>query len=70
MFRKIRRVKNEISVEEAKRLLHLGSNGASKSNACGPGSYHMPVKCEEAIMKNKQLGRFLRISNQRLKPRK
>ena len=33
-------------------------------------TYHMPVKCEEAIMKNKQLGRFLRISNQRLKPRK
>ncbi|MBO6247709.1 MAG: hypothetical protein J6N54_02725, partial [Bacteroidales bacterium] len=33
-------------------------------------TYHMPVKCEEAIMKNKQLGRFLRISNQRLKPSK
>jgi len=33
-------------------------------------TYNLPVKCEEAIMKNKQLGRFLRISNQRLKPRK
>ncbi len=26
-------------------------------------TYHMPVKCEEAIMKNKQLGRFLRIAS-------
>jgi len=33
-------------------------------------TYNLPQICEEAIMKNKQLGRFLRISNQRLKPRK
>ena len=29
-------------------------------------TYNLPQKCEEAIMKNKQLGRFLKISNQRL----
>ena len=29
-------------------------------------TYNLPLICEEAIMQNKQLGRFLRISNQRL----
>ena len=29
-------------------------------------TYNLPQKCEEAIMQNKQLERFLRISNQRL----
>jgi hypothetical protein len=29
-------------------------------------TYLLPAKCEEAIMKNKQLERFLKISNQRL----
>lgn len=33
-------------------------------------TYNLPVKCEEAIMKNKELERFLKISNQRLKPSK
>ncbi|MBR5175944.1 MAG: hypothetical protein IKW89_08465 [Bacteroidales bacterium] len=33
-------------------------------------TYNLPQKCEEAIMKNKQLGRFLRIANQRLKGNK
>ena len=31
-------------------------------------TYNLPQICEEAIMQNKQLERFLRISNQRLKP--
>lgn len=31
-------------------------------------TYNLPLICEEAIMQNKQLERFLRISNQRLKP--
>ena len=30
-------------------------------------TYLLPAKCEEAIMKNKELERFLKISNQRLK---
>ena len=29
-------------------------------------TYNLPLICEEAIMQNKQLGRFLKISNQRL----
>ena len=31
-------------------------------------TYNLPLICEESIMQNKQLERFLRISNQRLKP--
>ena len=43
MFRKIRRVKNEISVEDAKELLRNNKRGALAVNGDGGYPYAIPI---------------------------